>query len=77
MNVAPGQIAYTVERNVPASRTKDGPPDALIAFVLIKWPGGHTQTLAINEDFIQFEKEWDDPTGERVIEREVRIATAH
>jgi len=63
---------YTVARNVPA--TNDRGDDHLIAIAIIKLPGGLTKHLAINEALIQFQKEWDDPDGEKFIEREVKAA---
>lgn len=65
-------IQYHVTRNVPA--TNEAGDDHLIALVLIKYPSGASRSLAINEALIQFQKEWDDPTGDRLIEREVRAA---
>jgi len=67
-------VQYTVARNVPA--TNDRGDEHLIAIAIIKHRGGFTQHLAINEALIQFQKDWDDPTGEKFIEKEVMAAAA-
>ena len=69
---------YTTVRNVPA--TNDRGDQAFICMTIIRWPNGHTEHLAINEDMIAYRVNGNpDPEAqEAVIAEEVRaFVTRH